>query len=79
MITGAQIREARTLLGWSRSHLARLAKVRPATVQRAEASDGEAAITLAHQFAIRSILEEAGIEFTNGGEQGVRLRRQETR
>ncbi len=75
MIMGAQIREARALLGWSRSHLARLAKVRPATVQRAEASDGEAAITVAHQSAIRSTLEEAGVEFTNGGEPGVRLRK----
>ncbi len=75
MITGAQIREARALLGWSRSKLAGLAKMRPATVQRAEASDAEAAITLAHRSAIRSILEEAGIEFTNGGEPGVRLRK----
>ncbi len=76
MITGAQIREARALLGWSRSTLARLAKVRPTTVQRAEASDGEAAITLTHQFAIRSALEAAGIEFTTGCEPGVTLRKQ---
>lgn len=79
MITGAQIREARALLGWSRSHLARLAKVQLATVQRAEASAGEAAITLAHQSAIRSLLEEAGVEFTNGDQPGVRLRKQEAR
>ena len=79
MITGAQMREARALLGWSRSHLARLAKVRPATIQRAEASEGEAAITLAHESAIRSLLEEAGVEFTNGDQPGVRLRKQEAR
>jgi ribosome-binding protein aMBF1 (putative translation factor) len=76
MITGAQIREARALLGWSASALARAARMRPTTVQRAEATDGEPAITMVQANAIQAALETAGVEFTNGGEPGVKLRKQ---
>jgi ribosome-binding protein aMBF1 (putative translation factor) len=75
MITGAQIREARALLGWVRSTLARKAKIGTATVQRAEAADGEPPITLAQADALEAALEAAGVEFTNGGEPGVKLGR----
>ncbi len=76
MISGTQIREARALLGWSASALARAARVRPTTVQRAEATDGEPAITMVQANAIQRALEAAGVEFTNGGEPGVKLRKQ---
>ncbi len=77
MITGGQIREARRLLDWQTRDLAKRAKVQTSTVQRAEASEGEPAITIAHRDAIQSALEAAGVEFIpeNGGGPGVRLRK----
>ena len=62
MITGSQIRAARTLLGWDRKLLARACKLRPETLARAESVGGEPPITVAHAQAIRSTLEQAGIE-----------------
>src|SRR5829696_7132413 len=41
MITGAQIRQARELLGWPPTRLAQRAKVHSAIVRRAESVDGE--------------------------------------
>ncbi len=77
MITGSQIREARRLLDWERKVLAKRAKVQITTIARAEASEGEPAITIAHRDAIQRALEAAGVEFIpeNGGELGVRLRK----
>ena len=76
MIAGTQIRGARRLLEWEPRALAKRAKVRITTLQRAEARDGEPAITIAHRDAIQSALEAAGVEFIpeNGGEPGVRLK-----
>jgi DNA-binding XRE family transcriptional regulator len=76
MITGAQIKEARRLLRWTPRDLALKARVPRTTVQRAEATDGEPAITLAQANAIKRALKEAGVEFTNGDEPGVKLRNQ---
>ena len=76
MITAAQIREARELLQWTPWYLAQVARVRLSVIQKAEASEGDPAITSAHREAIQRALEEAGIEFTNGGEPGVKLRKQ---
>ena len=68
MITGRQIREARTLLGLQRNELAAVAKViTTATIVRAESVDGEPSITAAQATAIREALERAGIEFTPDG------------
>jgi hypothetical protein len=74
VITGAQMRAARGLIRWSADHLARAAKLGIATIRRAEAVDGELPITLANADAIRRALESAGVEFTNGGQPGVRLK-----
>jgi hypothetical protein len=74
MITGAQIRAARLLLRWSRYRLAGCTKLHTKTIRRLEATDGEPVITLANAAAIRRALEKAGVEFTNGGQPGVRLR-----
>ena len=74
MITGAQIREARELLQWTPWYLAQVARVRLSAIQRAEACEGEPTITSEVQEAIQRALEAAGIEFTNGGELGVRLK-----
>jgi transcriptional regulator with XRE-family HTH domain len=73
MITGAQIRQARKLVGWSVKELGGRAKLAASTVQRAECVDGEPSITEAHAAAIRTALERAGVEFTKGDEPGVKL------
>ena len=78
MITGRQIREARTLLGLHRSALAAKAKtVTTGTITRAELVDDEPPITIAQAAAIKEALERAGVEFMqdNGGAAGVRLRK----
>ena len=73
MITGAQIRQARKLVGWSVANLGRRAKLAASTVQRAECVDGEPPITQAHAAAIRNAFGRAGVEFTNVDESGVKL------
>lgn len=73
MIIGPQIRAARALLNWSAEELARKANLGVATVRRAEAADGAPSMTSANLAAIRRTLEAGGVEFTNGGQPGVRL------
>jgi ribosome-binding protein aMBF1 (putative translation factor) len=72
MITGAQIRAARKLLGWEPFQLAQRAKLHSAIVQRAES--GAPPITKYQEALIRNTLEAAGLEFTNGNEPGVKLK-----
>ncbi|RYC31373.1 hypothetical protein D3273_13365 [Lichenibacterium minor] len=74
MLTGPQIREARTLLGLSPSKLAdKVRAVTTATVKRAEA-DAMPPIADSHRKAIQRKLEELGVEFTP---EGPRLRKVE--
>jgi transcriptional regulator with XRE-family HTH domain len=75
VITGNQIRKARELLGWPAVELARRAKLRTETIKRAENSDSLLSITIAHAAAIRAAFDEAGIEFTNGEEPSVKLKK----
>jgi hypothetical protein len=75
MITGAQIRAARGLVRWSAETLAEHSKLGVATVRRAEASDGQPNLTAANAAAVQAALEAAGVEFTNGDQPGVRLRK----
>jgi len=73
MLTSAQCRAARGLLGWSQQHLADAAGVGVATVRLFEAGKGEqrrSTLTV-----IRQAFEAAGVDFTNGNQPGVRLRR----
>lgn len=71
MVTSAQIRAARALLNWTVRDLAERAGVHRNTVTRAETD----ATGPGHATAsIRAALEAAGVEFTNGDAQGVRLR-----
>jgi len=73
-LTGAQIRAARALLGWSATDLSQRSAVSLRTIQRAELA--ETLMTMANQLAVRRALEAAGVEFIdeNGGGPGVRLR-----
>jgi len=71
-VTAAQVRAARSLLGWTVRQLAEAADVSPNTVTRAEkegSRPGYSATT------IRRTLEAAGVVFIeeNGGGAGVRL------
>ena len=75
MVTGRQIREARAVLGLTRSALAaRVRGVTTATIMRAELIDGEPSITTAQADAIKEALERAGVEFTSDP-PSVRLRK----
>jgi transcriptional regulator with XRE-family HTH domain len=74
VITGAQIRAARKLLGWSANELARRTGMQASTVHRSECVNGEPPITTQHATVIRQALEKAGVEFTNGDEPGVKLK-----
>jgi len=77
MITSAQIRAARAMVGVSQADIARVTGRTDKTVRRAETDVSMvAADTIA---AIRTALEDAGVEFIeeNGGGPGVRLAKRE--
>ena len=74
MITGAQIRAARAMLKWSPGELARRSRLSLDAIRRAENADGEAPITIADENALKSAFQTAGVEFTNAGGPGVRLK-----
>jgi ribosome-binding protein aMBF1 (putative translation factor) len=67
VITGAQIWQARKLLGWEPHKLARRAKVHSLIVKRAESVASEPPITAYQAALIKQALVNAGLEFTNGG------------
>jgi transcriptional regulator with XRE-family HTH domain len=75
MITSDQIRAARALLRWSGRELAENAGLSLPTVQRLEAAQGVPSTSVKTLSLIKSALEKAGVEFTNGDTPGVRLRR----
>ncbi len=77
MVTSAQCRGARGLLGWSQQKLAREARVGIVTVHQLEA--GVSQPRSATLNVIRRALEAGGIEFIdeNGGGPGVRLRKRQ--
>jgi len=71
MITAAQLRMAQSALDWSTAHLSQESGVHRNTINRAmkgEASRGTLAI-------LQKTFEQAGVEFTNGDEPGVKLRK----
>jgi transcriptional regulator with XRE-family HTH domain len=71
-MTPPQCRAARALLDWSQQELADASLVGNATIRNFESgrSDPQNS-TLA---ALQRALEAAGVEFTNGGEPGVKIR-----
>ena len=64
MISGMQLRLARTALRWSVSKLSNRSGISTSTIKRVEAVDGLPISTKANIMAIISVLETAGIEFT---------------
>jgi hypothetical protein len=75
LLTGAQLRAARALIGISADALAAITKLGVATIRRAEANSGSVSMTLANAERLVRALESAGVEFIpeNGGGAGVRL------
>jgi hypothetical protein len=71
-VTDAQIRAARGLVNWSVRDLSEWSGVHRNTITNFETgrSGGDPATIK----AMRAALETAGVEFTNGGQPGVRLK-----
>ena len=76
MISGAQIRAARALLGLSAVELGKVSDVGWATIQRFEAAEGIPASRSGTLDRVKGALEGAGIEFIGDpvASPGVRLR-----
>ncbi len=75
MITGEQLRGARAMARIEQTDLAARAGVSVDTIKRVERVSGPVSANTLTLDAIRKVLEGAGIEFTNGGEPGVKMRR----
>ena len=73
-ISIAQIRAARALLDWTQPTLAEAAGLSSLTVKRLEGS-APSKVSEEAIAKIRAALESAGVEFTNGSQPGVRLRK----
>jgi transcriptional regulator with XRE-family HTH domain len=72
-ITGAQAKAARLLLEWDLTKLAVETRVSSKTISYFENSKKR--VSAATVAEIRYVLERGGVEFTNGGEPGVKLRK----
>jgi transcriptional regulator with XRE-family HTH domain len=80
MLTGAQTRAARALLGWSRAELADRSRISLSSIQRIEAIDGVGSTRADALFRVQRAFERAGVIFLDPGEQrqggaGVRFGR----
>ncbi len=80
MLTGAQIRAARSLLRWRLVDLAAASGLSFAAIQRAESVDDMPRMHTQSLAAIKTAFERAGVIFLDGecsgrGGPGVRLRR----
>ena len=75
MILPAQLRAARSLLGWSQLKLANEAGLAVSTIKRMEGSAGPTRGTAHNVWKVERTLGEAGITLidANGGGPGVRL------
>lgn len=82
MITAAQLRSARALLGIDQRQLAELSGLSVPTIQRMEASDGVVRGNVDSLMKLVSALDAAGLELigegalSQGGGRGVRLKAQ---
>jgi transcriptional regulator with XRE-family HTH domain len=80
MITAAQLRAARALLGLDQRELAELSDLSVPTIQRMEASDGVIRGNVDSLMKLVGALDAAGIELigenalSSGGGRGVRLK-----
>lgn len=85
LITAAQLRAARALLGLDQRRLAALAGVSVPTIQRMEASEGQVRGNIDSLARVVSALESAGLELIGensaspAGGRGVRLKAERDR
>ncbi|MEX0759332.1 MAG: helix-turn-helix domain-containing protein [Tistlia sp.] len=85
MMTAAQLRAARALLGLDQKTLAALAGVSLPTIQRMEASQGNVRGVVESLTRVVEALERSGVELIGedapslGGGRGVRLKARERR
>ena len=81
MLTAAQMRAARALVGMEQRALAEASGVSLPTIQRMEASQGVVRGVIESLMKVMGALEAAGVEFINEGAassdggRGVRLRK----
>jgi transcriptional regulator with XRE-family HTH domain len=73
MITGAQVKEARALLGWSAEELADRAALGKKTLELFEA--GQENLASLHLTVLYDVLGSAGVDFGRPDRPGVRLRK----
>jgi predicted transcriptional regulator len=66
MITAAQIRAARALLGWKQTDLAKAAALSEMSIKNVERADTDPRVSTIN--AIRAALEAAGVQFLSDGE-----------
>lgn len=74
MITSGQIKAARALLGITVANLAELAGVGFTTIVRLESADGVPKGNIKTFEAVKSVFENAGIEFIGTPEDGPGVR-----
>ncbi len=74
-ISPEQSRAGRGLLDWSQTELGARANLSESTIRDFE--KGRRVPTANNLAAIRRALESAGVEFTNGEQPGVRLRKRD--
>jgi transcriptional regulator with XRE-family HTH domain len=72
-ISPEQSRAARGLMDWSQTELGVRANLSESTIRDFE--KGRRVPTVNNLAAVRAALEAAGVEFTNGDQPGVRLRK----
>jgi transcriptional regulator with XRE-family HTH domain len=75
ILTSELIRAARALLRWEQRSLADASSVSLPTIKRLESRPGILAAHGSTVAALKRALEGAGVEFTNGDQPGVRLRK----
>lgn len=75
MLIAAQVRAARSSLGWSAEELAKQSSVSRRTIVSVESSEGIPSINVQTLMKIKSALEAAGIEFIGSPEDapGIRI------
>jgi transcriptional regulator with XRE-family HTH domain len=75
IITGEQFRAARAMARIEQADLARQANVSVETIKRLERTEGPVSANVQTVDAVTRALEAAGVEFTNGEQPGVRLKK----
>ncbi len=74
MITNAQLRAARSLLGWSQARLAEASGLGIATIKRMEGERGPLHSSAGNVLKVQQALEDAGVIFIDADEEGPGVR-----